>query len=85
MFYNNIYHLYISNIRESVYLSAVFVKKQWLIIQLRVDESNFEDPLNLTKDISHRGWSVTRELKVGKDTKVDDIMHLFRQAYEYQQ
>jgi predicted transport protein len=56
-----------------------------LIIQLRVDESNFEDPLNLTKDISHRGWSVTRELKVGKDTKVDDIMHLFRQAYEYQQ
>lgn len=65
--------------------AAVHVKKQWLIIHLRVDENNFDDPLKLTKDISHRGWSVTRELKVDKNSKVNNIIHLLRQAYEYQQ
>jgi len=65
--------------------AAIHVRKQWLIIQLRIDEENFDDPKKLTKDISHRGWSVTKEVKVDQSVKIEDIIYLLKQAYEYQQ
>lgn len=64
--------------------AAIYVKKQWLIIQLRIDKNNFSDPLNLSKDISNRNWSVTRELKVDNTVNIADVIDLIKQAYIYQ-
>ena len=68
-----------------IIFAEVHVRKQNLIINLRVDENNFKDPKNLTKDISHRRWSTTRELKVNKNTKIEDALFIIKQAYDYQQ
>jgi predicted transport protein len=74
---------YIKYVVNTTFL-AVHVRKQWLILQLRVDQKNFKDPHKLCKDISQRKWSVTRELKYEKTTDLDVVIHLIRQAYEYQ-
>ncbi len=60
------------------------VRKNWLVLQLRVDKENFKDPKNLSKDISQRGWSVTREVRYDKNTSLKDIMNIVKQAYDYQ-
>lgn len=64
--------------------ASIHVKRQWLIIQLRVDESNFSDPFNLTKDISNRNWSVTKELKFDINSDISQVIEIIKQAYEYQ-
>lgn len=63
---------------------GVHVRKNWLILQLRIDKNNFKDPKEITKDISKRGWSVTKEIKFDKNTKIDVVMNLIKQAYDYQ-
>lgn len=74
---------YIKYVVNTTFL-AVHVRKNWLILQLRVDEKSFKDPTNLSKDISQRGWSVTREIKYDKNTDLNKIINLIKQAYEYQ-
>lgn len=64
--------------------AAIHVRKQGLIVHLRIDEENFDDPKKLTKDISHRGWSVNRELRVDKNIDIRDAIFIINQAYEYQ-
>lgn len=74
---------YIKYVVNTTFLT-VHMRRNWLILQLRVDKDNFKDPKNLSKDISSRGWSVTREIKYDKNTNLDDIINLVKQAYEYQ-
>jgi len=74
---------YIKYVVNTTFL-AVHVRKNWLILQLRVDEKSFNDPTNLSKNISQRGWSVTREVKYDKNTDIKKIINLIQQAYEYQ-
>lgn len=64
--------------------AAIHVRKQWLIVHLRIDEENFDDPKKLTKDISPRGGSVNRELRVDKNIDIRDAIFIINQAYEYQ-
>ena len=64
--------------------SSVHVRKNWLIIHLRVNEKIFKDPKKLAKDISHRNWSVTREMKIKNMTDLNYALSLIKQAYEYQ-
>lgn len=63
---------------------AVHVRKNWLILQLRVDEDKFKDPKKVAKDISSRKWTVTREFKLESLDKLDYVMSLIKQAYEIQ-
>lgn len=65
--------------------ASIHVRKQWLVFHLRIDENNFDDPKKLTKDISNRGWSVTREFRLDNNVKINDAIHLIKQAYDYQQ
>ena len=62
----------------------VHVRKNWLVVQLRVDEKKFSDPKNLTKDISSRKWSVTKEMKINAAEELEYALPLIKQAYEYQ-
>lgn len=68
-----------------VIFAEIHVRQQTIIVNLRIDKNNFEDPKSITKDISHRGWSTTRELKITKNTKINDAMFIIKQAYDYQQ
>jgi predicted transport protein len=63
---------------------AIHVRKNWLVIHLKVNESNFQDTKKLTKDISSRKWSVTREMKISNKEELDYAMSLIKQAYDYQ-
>lgn len=63
---------------------AVHVRKKWLIIQLRVNEKIFKDPGKLTKDISSRKWTVTREMKIKNIDNLNYAISLIKQAYEAQ-
>lgn len=74
---------YIKYVVNTTFL-AVHVRKQWLIMELRIDKNNFKDPKKISKDISHRGWSVTREVKFDKNTDIKGVIDLIKQAYEYQ-
>ena len=74
---------YIKYVVNTTFLS-IHVRKDWLILQLRIDKENFKDPEKLTKDISNRGWSVTREVKYDKNTGDQSAIALIKQAYEYQ-
>lgn len=74
---------YIKYVVNTTFLS-IHVRKDWLILQLRIDKENFKDPAKLSKDISNRGWSVTREIKFDKNMSVPSVIALIQQAYEYQ-
>jgi len=74
---------YIKYVVNTTFL-AVHIRKKWLILQLRVDTNTFQDPKNISKDISQRGWSVTRELKLDETTDFPAVMDLIKQAYQYQ-
>ena len=63
---------------------AVHMRKKWLVIQLRVDEKTFKDPKKLAKDISNRGWTVSREMKIDSIDKLNYAISLIKQAYENQ-
>lgn len=63
---------------------AVHIRKKWLIIQLRVDEKSFKDPKKLTKDISSRGWTVSREMKIKNMDELNYSLSLIKQAYRNQ-
>jgi len=63
---------------------AVTIRKKWLIIELRVNEKTFKDPKKLAKDISHRGFTVTREMKVDSIGNLNYALTLIKQAYEAQ-
>ena len=63
---------------------AVHVRKHWLILHLRIDKNSFKDPEKISKDISQRGWSVTKEIKFDKNTDIKVVIDLIKQAYEYQ-
>ena len=74
---------YIKYVVNTAFL-GVHVRKNWLVIQLRVNEKTFKDPKRLTKDISSRKWSVTREMKIINVEELEYAMSLIKQAYEYQ-
>lgn len=63
---------------------AVHIRRKWLIIELRVNEKTFKDPKKLAKDISNRGFTVTREMKVDSMDKLTYAIALIKQAYEAQ-
>lgn len=63
---------------------GLHVRKNWLIAELRVDEKSFKDPKKFSKDIAHRKWSVTREMKIKNMEELKYAMTLIKQAYEDQ-
>ncbi|PIR37290.1 MAG: hypothetical protein COV34_03260, partial [Candidatus Zambryskibacteria bacterium CG10_big_fil_rev_8_21_14_0_10_42_12] len=63
---------------------GVHVRKKWLVCQLRVNEKTFKDPQKLTKDISNRDWTVSREMKIDSMRKLNYAIGLIKQAYETQ-
>lgn len=63
---------------------GLHVRKSWLIIELRVNKKTFKDPKKLAKDIAHRKWSVTREMKIKNIEELKYAMTLIKQAYEDQ-
>lgn len=63
---------------------GVHVRKKWLIIHLRIDEKTFKDPKKLAKDISERGWSVKREMKIKNMEELKYAISLIKQAHDYQ-
>jgi len=75
---------YIRYIVKTIFL-AVHVKRKDLTIHLRINENTFKDPKGVTKDISERKWSVTREMKVRNVDELNYAIPLIKQAYEYQQ
>jgi len=74
---------YIKYVINTTFL-GVHVRKEWLVIQLRVNEEIFKDPKNLAKDISNRKWSVTREMKISNEKELEYSLSLIKQAYDYQ-
>ena len=60
---------------------AIHIRRKWLIIELRVNEKTFKDPKRLAKDISNRGFTVTREMKIDNMEKLDYAISLIKQAY----
>lgn len=74
---------YIKYVVNTTFLE-VHVRKNWLIVRLRVNEKTFKDPKKLAKDISHRKWSLTREMKLRNSTELIYSLSLIRQAYEHQ-
>ena len=74
---------YIKYVVNTTFL-AVHVRKHWLILQLRIDKNNFKDPENITKDISQRGWSVTKEIKFERNINIKAVIDIIKQAYKYQ-
>jgi len=74
---------YIKYVVKTIFLS-VHVYRKHLICHLRVNEETFSDPKNLTKDISDRKWSVTREFKIEEMDEIPYVIELIKQAYEYQ-
>ena len=71
------------NSKNAAFL-AFHVRKEWMVLQLRIDKAIFKDPKKISKDISHRGWSVTREIKFDKKSDLTEVMKLIKQAYDYQ-
>lgn len=63
---------------------GVHIRKRWLIVELRVNEKTFKDPRKFAKDISSRGWTVSREMKIDSIEKLDYALGLIKQAYEAQ-
>jgi len=63
---------------------AVHVKRKWLVIELRVNEKTFKDPQKLAKDISHLGYTVSREMKIDSMDKLNYAFDLIKQAYKTQ-
>ena len=63
---------------------AVHIRKKWLTIELRIDEKSFKDPEKFTKDISNRGWTTTREMKIDNIDKLNYALSLIKQSYENQ-
>lgn len=63
---------------------AIHIRKEWLVVQLRVNEKTFKDPKKITKDISQRGWTVSREMKIDSMDKLNYALNLIKQAYEAQ-
>lgn len=74
---------YVKYVVNTTFLT-VHVRKKWLIIQMRIDKTNFNDPKKLSNDISNRKWSVTREVKLYKRDQINSVIDLVKQAYEYQ-
>ena len=74
---------YIKYVVNTTFLS-VHVRKQWLILQFRIEKDNFIDSKSISKDISSRGCSVNREVKFDKNSNVNAVMDLVKQAYDYQ-
>ncbi len=74
---------YIKYVVNTAFL-GVHVRREWLVIQLRVNEETFTDPKNLAKDISSRKWSTTREMKISNKDELGYAMSLIKQAYDYQ-
>ena len=63
---------------------AVHIRRKWLVIGLRVNEKTFKDPKKLTKDISHLGFTTSREMKIDSMDKLNYALTLIKQAYENQ-
>lgn len=63
---------------------GVHVKRKWLVIQLRVNEKTFNDPKKFAKNISHYGFTVSREMKIDSMDKLNYALNLIKQAYETQ-
>lgn len=61
--------------------SAIHVRKKWLVVELRVDVDTFKDPKKMAKDITHRNWPTTREIKIDNSSNIDYAMSLIKQAY----
>lgn len=74
---------YVKYFITTVFLT-VHVRRNWLIINLRVNEKTFIDPKNLAKDISKNKWSVTREMKISNEEELEYSIQLIKQAYDYQ-
>lgn len=74
---------YIKYLVNNTFL-AVHVRKELLRLQLRVNESKFKDPKKMGKDISSRGWTVTREVILDSLKDIPYVMRLVKQAYETQ-
>ncbi|MBU3897076.1 MAG: hypothetical protein KJ697_04055 [Nanoarchaeota archaeon] len=74
---------YIKYVVNTTFLS-IHVYRTNLTLHLRVDEKSFTDPKKITKDISGRNWSVTREFKVESVEDIPYALELIKQAYEYQ-
>jgi len=62
----------------------IHIRKRWLVCCLRVNEKTFKDPKKFAKDISHLGFTVSREIKIDNIEKLNYALFLIRQAYETQ-
>lgn len=74
---------YIKYFVNSSFLT-VHVRQKHLWLHLRVNEKTFSDPRKIAKDISDRGWSTTREVKLSSKSDIPYVMKLLKQAYDYQ-
>lgn len=74
---------YIKYLVNTTFLS-IHVRKNWLIVELRVNEDEFNDPKKLAKDISNRGWTTTREMKISNAEDLPYAIGLIKQAYKDQ-
>ena len=63
---------------------GVHIRRKWLVVQLRINEKTFKDPKHLAKDISDRGWTVLREMKIDSMDKLNYALSLIKQAYQTQ-
>ncbi len=64
--------------------AEVHVRKNWLIIAFKIDKNNFKDPKKLSKDISHLGFAMKREIKIKNSKELSDAFGLIKQAYQTQ-
>lgn len=62
----------------------IHIRKNWLIAYLKVNKNDFKDPKKLSKDISHLGYSVTREIKIKDIDELEYAISLIKQAYKNQ-
>ncbi|MDD5597338.1 MAG: DUF5655 domain-containing protein [Victivallaceae bacterium] len=74
---------YIKYVVNTIFLE-VHVRKNWLLLYLRINKDNFNDPQKMSEDISHLGWPVTRKIKFDKNSDIKAVIDLIKQAYEYQ-
>jgi len=60
---------------------AIYIRKKWLILELKVNEKIFSDPKKITKNTPWKGW---KKVKIQDIDELDYILKLIRQAYKHQ-
>jgi len=74
---------YIKYSVKTIFLE-LHIQKKSLVLYLKINKSNFIDNDNLSKDITQKGWSFNKEVRVNPEIDIDSVIPIIKQAYDFQ-